>query len=36
VKDAIAAMRLSVVDFLLKPVDTERLLALVKHELGIE
>jgi FixJ family two-component response regulator len=36
VKDAIAAMHLSVVDFLLKPIDTGKLLALVKHELGIE
>ncbi|CAI8750070.1 MULTISPECIES: response regulator [unclassified Pseudomonas] len=36
VKDAIAAMHLSVVDFLLKPIDTVKLLGLVKHELGIE
>ena len=36
VKDAIAAMHLSVVDFLLKPFDTKQLLALVKHELGID
>jgi FixJ family two-component response regulator len=36
VKDAIAAMHLSVVDFLLKPVDTGKLLELVKHELGID
>ncbi len=36
VKDAIAAMHLSVVDFLLKPIDTEILRGLVKHELGIE
>jgi DNA-binding NtrC family response regulator len=36
VKDAIAAMHLSVVDFLLKPIDTGKLLELVKHELGIE
>ena len=36
VKDAIAAMHLSVVDFLLKPIDTELLLGLVKRELGIE
>lgn len=36
VKDAIAAMHLSVVDFLLKPVDTGKLLTLVKHELGME
>ncbi|CAN7211031.1 response regulator [Pseudomonas sp. GL-B-26] len=36
VKDAIAAMHLSVVDFLLKPVDTGKLLELVKHELGMD
>jgi DNA-binding NtrC family response regulator len=36
VKDAIAAMHLSVVDFLLKPIDSGELLALVKHELGME
>ncbi|MNN23532.1 Nitrogen regulation protein NR(I) [compost metagenome] len=36
VKDAIAAMHLSVVDFLLKPIDADKLLALVKHELGME
>ncbi|MVW87280.1 response regulator [Pseudomonas sp. PB101] len=36
VKDAIAAMHLSVVDFLLKPIDASQLLALVKHELGIK
>jgi len=36
VKDAIAAMHLSVVDFLLKPVDPDKLLALVKHELGMD
>lgn len=35
VPDAIAAMHLSVVDFLLKPIDTEHLLKLVKHELGM-
>ena len=35
VKDAIAAMHLSVVDFLLKPIDADQLLALVKHELGL-
>jgi len=35
VRDAIAAMHLSVVDFLLKPIDCERLIALVKHELGL-
>ncbi|WP_347902380.1 response regulator [Pseudomonas purpurea] len=33
--DVIAAMHLNVVDFLLKPIDTDKLLALVKHELGI-
>ncbi|MEN2396317.1 response regulator [Pseudomonas halotolerans] len=36
VKDAIEAMHLSVVDFLLKPIDTEKLLGLVKHELGVD
>ncbi|MGL6242522.1 response regulator [Pseudomonas sp.] len=36
VKDAIEAMHLSVVDFLLKPIDTGKLLALVKHELGMD
>ncbi|APV40364.1 Response regulator receiver domain-containing protein [Pseudomonas frederiksbergensis] len=36
VKDAIEAMHLSVVDFLLKPIDTDKLLALVKHELGMD
>jgi len=36
VKDAIAAMHLSVVDFLLKPIDAKHFLALVKSELGIE
>lgn len=35
VKDAIAAMHLSVVDFLLKPFDTDKLLELVRHELGL-
>ncbi|KAF0867248.1 response regulator [Pseudomonas sp. LD120] len=35
VRDAIAAMHLSVVDFLLKPIDTDKLLCLVKHELGL-
>jgi DNA-binding NtrC family response regulator len=35
VKDAIAAMHLSVVDFLLKPVDTNHLVKLAKKELGI-
>ncbi|MGE8337036.1 response regulator [Pseudomonas laurylsulfatiphila] len=36
VKDAIAAMHLNVVDFLLKPIDANHLLALVKRELGIK
>ncbi|MEB0006863.1 response regulator [Pseudomonas sp. MH9.2] len=36
VKDAIAAMHLSVVDFLLKPINTKQLLALVKRELRME
>lgn len=36
VKDAIAAMHLSVVDFLLKPIDTDKLLALAKRELGVK
>ncbi|MBK5353774.1 response regulator [Pseudomonas sp. TH41] len=36
VKDAITAMHLSVVDFLLKPIDSGKLLALVKHELGMD
>jgi DNA-binding NtrC family response regulator len=36
VEDAIAAMHLSVVDFLLKPIDAGNLLMLVKRELGIE
>ncbi|MFJ4193213.1 response regulator [Pseudomonas sp. NPDC089534] len=35
VKDAIAAMHLSVVDFLLKPIDTANLLQLVRRELGM-
>jgi len=35
VKDAIAAMHLSVVDFLLKPIDSSQLVRLVKQELGI-
>lgn len=35
VQDAITAMHLSVVDFLLKPIDVEKLLRLVRHELGI-
>ncbi|MNP48857.1 Nitrogen regulation protein NR(I) [compost metagenome] len=36
VKDAIAAMHMSVVDFLLKPIDTGNLLELVKRELGMK
>jgi DNA-binding NtrC family response regulator len=36
VKDAIAAMHLSVVDFLLKPLDIAVLLKLVKRELRME
>ncbi|MNL75175.1 Response regulator protein TodT [compost metagenome] len=36
VKDAIAAMHLSVVDFLLKPIDAWHLLELVKRELGMK
>ncbi|PWB30496.1 response regulator [Pseudomonas sp. SDI] len=36
VKDAIEAMHLSVVDFLLKPVDVEKLVGLVRKELGIK
>ena len=35
VRDAIAAMHLSVVDFLLKPINTSHLLTLVKRELGM-
>ena len=35
IRDAIDAMHLSVVDFLLKPIDTKQLLALVRHELGV-
>lgn len=35
VKDAIAAMHLSVVDFLLKPIDSNLLVALAKRELGL-
>ncbi|MFJ2365789.1 response regulator [Pseudomonas sp. NPDC087697] len=35
-RDVIDAMHLSVVDFLLKPIDTPKLLALVKHELGMD
>ncbi|MDD2059283.1 response regulator [Pseudomonas sp. GD03860] len=36
VPDAIAAMHLSVVDFLLKPIDLDRLMELVRRELGIK
>ncbi|WP_460053912.1 response regulator [Pseudomonas sp. S2_D06] len=36
VKDAIAAMHMSVVDFLLKPIDASHLVTLVKRELGIK
>ena len=36
VKDAIDGMHLSVLDFLLKPIDTEKLTALIKRELHIE
>ena len=35
VRDAIDAMHLSVVDFLLKPIDTEKLLKLIRQELGM-
>lgn len=35
VQDAISAMRLGVVDFLLGPTDMEALLALVRRELGV-
>ncbi|TVT86661.1 response regulator [Pseudomonas sp. H3(2019)] len=35
-RDVIDAMHLSVVDFLLKPIDSKELLALVKHQLGME
>ncbi|KDO00316.1 MULTISPECIES: response regulator [Pseudomonas] len=35
VKDAIEAMHLSVVDFLLKPIDLDKLVRLVRRELGI-
>ena len=35
VKDAIAAMHLSVVDFLLKPIDALKLVALARRELGL-
>jgi DNA-binding NtrC family response regulator len=36
VPDAIAAMHLSVVDFLLKPIDLDKLIGLVWRELGIK
>ena len=36
VRDAIAAMHLSVVDFLLKPIDALKLVALARRELGLE
>ncbi|MNP55559.1 Transcriptional regulatory protein FixJ [compost metagenome] len=35
VQDAIEAMHLSVVDFLLKPIDLDKLVELVRRELGI-
>ena len=35
VRDAIDAMHLHVVDFLLKPIDTDKLLKLIRQELGI-
>lgn len=35
VRDAIAAMHLSVVDFLLKPINTKQLVKLVKDQLGM-
>ena len=35
VKDAIAAMHFSVVDFLLKPIDTSTLVKLAREELGL-
>ncbi|MFK0087221.1 response regulator [Pseudomonas sp. NPDC090755] len=35
VPDAIAAMHLSVVDFLLKPIDLDKLVGLVRKELGL-
>ncbi|MCU1749260.1 response regulator [Pseudomonas sp. 6D_7.1_Bac1] len=35
-RDVIDAMHLSVVDFLLKPFDNHALLALVRHELGMD
>ncbi|MEJ5905304.1 response regulator [Pseudomonas kermanshahensis] len=36
VKEAVDVMHLGVVDFLLKPVDLEKLLRLVKQELGLK
>ncbi|UVJ46664.1 response regulator [Pseudomonas sp. LS1212] len=36
VKDAIAAMHLSVVDFLLKPIDSKQLITLARRELGLD
>jgi len=36
VRDAIDAMHLSVLDFLLKPINTKHLLKLVKKELGMD
>ncbi|MNC64463.1 Response regulator protein TodT [compost metagenome] len=36
VKEAVDVMHLGVVDFLLKPVDLEKLLGLVKKELGLK
>lgn len=36
VPDAIAAMHLNVVDFLLKPIDPDQLVTLVSRELGIK
>ncbi|WP_175653423.1 response regulator [Pseudomonas sp. Marseille-P9899] len=36
VQDAITAMHLSVVDFLLKPIDVDKLMELVRRELGIQ
>ena len=35
VRDAIDAMHLHVVDFLLKPIDTDKLLKLIREELGV-
>jgi DNA-binding NtrC family response regulator len=35
VRDAIKAMRLSVVDFLLKPIDPDELITLVNFQLGL-